>query len=42
VAVGFGHLRGFAAYMKYHEWYPGEPGKCFPLPKLGVIFRNGT
>ena len=42
VAVGFGHLRGFAAYMKYHEWYPGEPGKCFPLPKLGVIFKNGT
>jgi hypothetical protein len=28
--------------MKYHEWYPGEPGKCFPLPKLGVIFKKGT
>ena len=42
VAVGFGHLRGFAPYMIYHEWYPGEAGKCVPLPRLGVIFKKGT
>jgi hypothetical protein len=37
VAVGFGHLRGFAAYMLYHEWYGGGP-----LPKLGVILKSKT